>query len=350
MTTRTRTTALLLILTFSLAASAFAAQEKPTGQTEYDAGIERLRRGDATVDIRRLRHLWAGLPDYDPYAEGGNHKATVAAVRAGNVKEALRLARQDLEADYLDVDAQMAAMMACRQLGDEKASEHHRAVVVGILKSITEFGDGASPGTAYTVVTVREEYAVLRAFGLGMKSQELLTGPEHSFDVMTVVDPETKKETTIYFNIDLLMAHQEKMFEKKPENPKEGADGGGRVGGVVGGVTSAPPGGVLGGVPADPTAAGVHRVDGGVLPGKARVRPQPEYPKMASAAGVAGAVVVEVVVSETGTVESARIISGHPLLRDVALAAAKAWVFDPTLLDGVPVKVVGTLTFNFRKG
>jgi hypothetical protein len=203
---------LILILTLVLGVSARAAQDKTAMQTEYDAAIERLRRGDATVDIRRLRHLWAGLPDYDPYAEGSNRKATVAAVRAGDAKEALRLARLDLEEDYLDVDAQMAAMMASRQLGDEKAAEHHRAVVIGILKSITEFGDGASPSTAYTVVTVREEYAVLRAFGMTMKSQELLTGPEHSFDVMTVIDPETKKETTIYFNIDLLMAHQEKLF------------------------------------------------------------------------------------------------------------------------------------------
>ena len=332
---------ILLVLTLALAVDARAAQEKTAMQTEYDAGIARLRRGDATVDIRRLRHLWAGLPGYDPYAEGANREATVAAVKRDDAKEALRLARLDLEADYLDIDAHMAAMFANRMAGDEKASEQNRAVVVGILKSITEFGDGASPSTAYTVVTVREEYAVLRAFGLGMKSQELLTGPEHSFDVMTVIDPETKKETTIYFNIDLLMAHQEKLFEKKPEKP---------AGGVVGGVPGGIPGGIPGSATLEGPAGGPYRVGGGVLAGRARTRTQAEYPKMASAAGVAGAVVVEVVVNETGAVESARVISGHPLLRDAALAAAKAWVFDPTLLDGVPVKVIGTLTFNFRKG
>ena len=308
-------------------------------QTEYDTGIERLRRGDATVDLRRLRHLWAGLPGYDPYAEGANREATIAAVRRDDAKEALRLARLDLDADYLDIDAHMNAMVASKTTGDEKAFEHHRAIVVGILKSITEFGDGATPATAYVVVTVREEYAVLKAFGLTMKAQELLTGPEHSFDVLTVVDPETKKESVIYFNIDLLIEHKEKLFA--PEKP---------AGGVIGGV----PGGIPGGIPGsemekDP-AGGPYRLRAGVLAGRARSRPQAEYPKMASLAGVGGVVVVEVIVSETGAVESARVLSGHPLLRDAALAAAKGWVFDPTIVEGVAVKVVGTITFNFRKG
>jgi protein TonB len=40
-------------------------------------------------------------------------------------------------------------------------------------------------------------------------------------------------------------------------------------------------------------------------------------------------------------------VSGHPLLRDPAVNAARGWRFKPTLLSGQPVKVVGTITFNF---
>jgi hypothetical protein len=50
---------------------------------------------------------------------------------------------------------------------------------------------------------------------------------------------------------------------------------------------------------------------------------------------------------EQGDVTSARAISGHPLLKDPAIAAALRWKFAPTQLGGQPVKVVGTLTFNF---
>ena len=57
---------------------------------------------------------------------------------------------------------------------------------------------------------------------------------------------------------------------------------------------------------------------------------------------------VEVTVDEQGNVISARALSGHPLLKDAATNAAKGWKFSPTMLTGVPVKVIGTITFNFN--
>jgi periplasmic protein TonB len=85
----------------------------------------------------------------------------------------------------------------------------------------------------------------------------------------------------------------------------------------------------------------LQRVSGDVLAGKAIERPQPDYPKMARAAGIEGAV------DETGRVVEVRAVSGHPLLRDAAVQAARGWIFTPTILEGSPVKVIGTITFNF---
>jgi protein TonB len=74
------------------------------------------------------------------------------------------------------------------------------------------------------------------------------------------------------------------------------------------------------------------------------------YPPLARAAKVSGSVVVEVTIDETGAVIAARALSGHPLLKDAAVAAARAWAFTPTILDGNHVKVIGTLTFNLELG
>jgi protein TonB len=61
-----------------------------------------------------------------------------------------------------------------------------------------------------------------------------------------------------------------------------------------------------------------------------------------------GAVVVEVTIDENGSVIAASAISGHPLLKDAAVSAARRWKFKPTKLSGQPVKVIGTITFNFQ--
>src|SRR5262245_2005734 len=82
---------------------------------------------------------------------------------------------------------------------------------------------------------------------------------------------------------------------------------------------------------------------------KAIKRVQPRYPADAKAAGVSGAVTVRILTSEEGNVIEAEAVSGHKLLREAAVEAAKQWVFRPAEKSGVPVKTKGTLTFHFNE-
>jgi TonB family protein len=91
----------------------------------------------------------------------------------------------------------------------------------------------------------------------------------------------------------------------------------------------------------------VRTVSGGVLNGKAISKPQPPYPALAKAARTSGTVTVQVAVDEMGNVVSAEAVSGHPLLRQAAVQAARQAKFSPTLLGGKPVRVTGVLTYNF---
>lgn len=88
-------------------------------------------------------------------------------------------------------------------------------------------------------------------------------------------------------------------------------------------------------------------ISGGVLNGKAVSLPKPPYPPAARAVRASGSVSVQVTISEEGKVISASAVSGHPLLRPAAVAAARSAEFSPTLLSGKPVKVTGVLTYNF---
>ena len=96
-----------------------------------------------------------------------------------------------------------------------------------------------------------------------------------------------------------------------------------------------------------PSPADGQTISGGVLNGKAIDKPEPPYPSIAKAARASGTVTVQVTVDETGHVVSAQAVSGHPLLREAAVQAARRARLSPTLLSGKPVKVSGVLTYNF---
>src|SRR5262249_4146351 len=78
-------------------------------------------------------------------------------------------------------------------------------------------------------------------------------------------------------------------------------------------------------------------------------RTEPTYPVGAEKFNVSGRVEVRVTISETGRVKNAVAISGHLLLRDAAVQAARKWVFSPTTVNGVPVETHIVLTFDFKK-
>jgi TonB family protein len=88
-------------------------------------------------------------------------------------------------------------------------------------------------------------------------------------------------------------------------------------------------------------------ISGGVLNAKALLLPTPYYPPEARAAGTQGTVAVQVLIDETGSVISAKAVSGPPSLHQAAVSAAFGARFSPTTLMGEPVKVNGIITFNF---
>ena len=84
-------------------------------------------------------------------------------------------------------------------------------------------------------------------------------------------------------------------------------------------------------------------VAGGMLNGKAIYLPQPEVPS----GDATGVVLVQILIDEQGSVVDARAVSGPPHLQAAALSAARLARFTPTLLMGEPVRVSGTLSYNF---
>lgn len=101
--------------------------------------------------------------------------------------------------------------------------------------------------------------------------------------------------------------------------------------------------------PPPPPQAGRLTMSSGVLNGKAISLPPPHYPEAARRMQVVGMVKVEVMVDENGKVISARALSGPGVLREVSVQAAYQAKFTPTKLSGQPMKVTGTIIYNFTQ-
>ena len=96
-----------------------------------------------------------------------------------------------------------------------------------------------------------------------------------------------------------------------------------------------------------PTANTNTTVNLGNINSRALRLPTPAYPNAARAARAAGRVIVSVTLDPSGNVVSARAVSGHPLLRSSAEAAARRSKFRPASVNGRPVNAKGTINYNF---
>jgi protein TonB len=165
--------------------------------------------------------------------------------------------------------------------------------------------------------------------------------PDVTSVVKNTIPPRDPNKFTMKGDINFSAANAPPPDYKGPVNTGgTGSDSGATGQGGDSDTGGAPP-------PPPPVKKVPKQISGGVLNGKATSLPKPPYPPAARAVRASGAVTVQVLIDESGSVVSATAVSGHPLLRAAAVQAARGARFSPTQLSGQPVKVSGVITYNF---
>jgi protein TonB len=100
--------------------------------------------------------------------------------------------------------------------------------------------------------------------------------------------------------------------------------------------------------PLPPAVVKPVRPGGLIREPKKIVHVPPLYPAIAQQAHVEGIVILEAVIDERGNVDHVKVLRSRPLLDQAAIDAVRAWKYTPTLLNGVPVQVLMTITVNFN--
>ena len=98
----------------------------------------------------------------------------------------------------------------------------------------------------------------------------------------------------------------------------------------------------------EPESPRTVRVGGSIPEPRKLKNVLPVYPPMAKQARVQGVVILECTIGVDGQVKDVKVLRGVQLLDAAAVDAVRQWVYTPTLLNGVPVPVIMTVTVNFK--
>jgi len=149
------------------------------------------------TDFGRLRTEYGDRKDFFDICERRRPlKRLAELVDQKRWDEVLTVSDPWLQQCPVDIDAHFVKAIALKELGRAPESEDHIRWFRGLADSILASGDGRTPQTAFVVISVPEEYSMLRVLRMRLKSQALTSG---GIDALSV---ENGQGVTgiIYFN------------------------------------------------------------------------------------------------------------------------------------------------------
>jgi len=194
---------ILTVVAFAWIAGAQAGA--PAGALgAYESLVARVKAGDGAVGYRALRDAYAESPLYRPYGGDSDEakRAMHDAFNAQDCAKVLTAAAKVLDAAFIDIEAHLLSGRCFEIKGDDAKAKFHRTIAKGLMDSIVASGDGKSTKTAFVVVTIDEEYAVLSALRWRLVMQSLIDEDGHAFDRMEVKSVSSSETATLFFQID----------------------------------------------------------------------------------------------------------------------------------------------------
>lgn len=117
-----------------------------------------------------------------------------------------------IEADPAHIRARMLRAASLRKAERTAEASFHGGIAVRMIKSILDTGDGRTPGSAFTVYRVQEEYEVAKMLGAEVESQALITRGNRSFDMLTLREAKTQRTARIFFDVTEILMEEQRAF------------------------------------------------------------------------------------------------------------------------------------------
>lgn len=179
-------------------------------------------REDKARECEALRLKYAGSDAYNPYDDVVSDLRVQCSDQMLNkdFAKAIELAERGLKRDPYNIHLLMMAASAYRAAGNTAKADEVRALWYGLMDSIITTADGLSYRTAFRVISMDEEDAVLQVLQLRSNDKRSVERKGSQYDIITAEDPKTGRTQDIYFNVDLPKQWQARQAARHAASPK----------------------------------------------------------------------------------------------------------------------------------
>lgn len=195
----------------------------------YPTLMQHFQNGDDSVSVEACRHLYYGFvfqTQYNPYSTATPEEKALRNVNMPTseqeAREILDKAKTVLKNDPFNIDVLMIAFYLTQSdlLQDSILERKYSNQLGMLLNAISSTGDGLSEQSAFHVINISHEYALLQILGLSISEQSLIG----NCDVMTLQENDFNVEK-MYFNVSQILKYENALFgnnksKKKSKNNK----------------------------------------------------------------------------------------------------------------------------------
>ena len=195
---------LFVVLASVISCRSVAPSPVPAGPHNHSA-----ESWNRVVNFDELRATYGEREDFFELCEQDRPlKELFSAANSADWIKVVALTGEWLDSCPVDIDAHYLRAIAFSETGNSVESEMHIRWFEGLMDSVVASGDGKTSETPFIVISVPEEYSVMRAFRLEVKGQMLLD----DIDTLMAIDNEGNS-TTVHFRPD---AHWRRLEQERP--------------------------------------------------------------------------------------------------------------------------------------
>jgi hypothetical protein len=187
----------------------------------YPAIFDRYINNDTTLSLEDYKHLYYGhalQPYYNPTLSKTDDSARILRnylnSNTPDFERVASLAKFLLRLDPVSLDALYVLSIASDVVDKKEISEIYSSKYTKFLQVILGSGDGKSIESAYKVITLADEYFLIKALDLKFREHKAdINNSNH--DIIVVEKPEDSSLDTIYFDSELFITQEKKIKGNK---------------------------------------------------------------------------------------------------------------------------------------